>query len=298
MHNPAIDWKTGHIKFRCQNDHISQSVNEKDKEEDFSPSKGDHLYQLNCNEYIWNVATEVAIKDFKQKKKKTFKEVAPEYVHEYKDVFAKESFNVLPPRRPWDHAIELLPSDHEVDCKVYPLNPGEQKELDEFLVENLKSGCIRPSKSPFTSAFFFIKKKDGCLRPVQDYQKLNAITHCNRYPLSPINELVDKLKLAKYYTKFDVRWRYNNVQMAEGDKWKAVFRTNCGLFEPLVMFFSLTNSPAMFQTMMNSLFKKLIDCGVVVIYIDDIMIFMKTLEEHRCVVKEVLQILQAPISLP
>ena len=80
--------------------------------------------------------------------------------------------------------------------------------------------------------------------------------------------------------------------MAEGDEWKAAFRTNRGLFEPLVMFFGLTNSPATFQTMMNSLFKHLIDRGVVVIYIDDIMIFIKTLEEHHSVVKEVLQILR------
>ena len=84
----------------------------------------------------------MAIKDFKQKKKKTFKEVVPEYVHEYKDMFTKELFDVLPPRRSWDHAIELLPGSHEVDCKVYPLNPSEQKELDDFLVENLKLECI------------------------------------------------------------------------------------------------------------------------------------------------------------
>ena len=153
----------------------------------------------------------MAIKDFEQKRKKTFEEVASEYVHEYKDVFTKESFDVLPPRRPWDHTIALLPGDHKVDCKVYSLNSGEQKELDDFLVENLKSGHIQPSKSLFTSAFFFIKKKDGHLRPVQDYQKLNAITYCNWYPLPLINELVNKLKSAKYYTKFDVRWRYNNV---------------------------------------------------------------------------------------
>ena len=105
----------------------------------------------------------MAIKDFEQKKKKTFEEVAPEYIHKYKDVFTKESFDVLPPRRLWDHTIELLPGDHEVDCKVYSLNPSEQKELDNFLAENLKSGCIRPSKSPFASAFFSIKKKNGHL---------------------------------------------------------------------------------------------------------------------------------------
>ena len=79
--------------------------------------------------------------------------------------------------------------------------------------------------------------------------------------------------------------------MAEGDKWKAAFQTNCGLFELLVIFFGLTNSPATFQTIMNLLFKKLIDHGVVIIYIDDITIFTKTLEEHHCIVKEVLQIL-------
>ena len=84
----------------------------------------------------------MAIKDFEQKKNKKFKEVASEYIHEYKDMFAKKSFNVLPPRRPWDHVIELLPGDHEVDYKVYPLNSGKQKELDEFLAENLKLGRI------------------------------------------------------------------------------------------------------------------------------------------------------------
>ena len=90
----------------------------------------------------------MAIKDFEQKKKKMFKEVAPEYIHEYKDVFTKELFDVLLPRRPWDHAIELLPSDHEVDCKVYPLNSSEQKELDDFLAENLKLECIQPPPPP------------------------------------------------------------------------------------------------------------------------------------------------------
>ena len=96
MHNPAIDWKTGCIEFRCKNDHVPQSVDEEDKEEDFFPSQGDCLYCLDSDEYIRNIATEVAIKDFEQKKKKTFEEVAPKYVHEYKNVFVKESFDVLP----------------------------------------------------------------------------------------------------------------------------------------------------------------------------------------------------------
>ena len=83
--------------------------------------------------------------------------------------------------------------------------------------------------------FFFVKKKDGSLRPVQDYQKLNEMTIKNRYPLPLISELVNKLKGAKYFTKLDVWWGYNNIQIKEGDEWKAAFITNCGPFEPLVL---------------------------------------------------------------
>ena len=101
------------------------------------------------------------------------------------------------------------------------------------------------------SPVFFIKKKDGTLWLVQDYRALNAMTVKNKYPLPLISELINKLRGAKYFTKLDVRWGFNNVQMKEGDEWKAVFRTNRGLFEPLVMFFGLCNSPATFQTMMD-----------------------------------------------
>ena len=138
---------------------------------------------------------------------------------------------------------------------MYPLNLDEQKELDTFLEEHLRTGRIQPSKSPMASPFFFVKKKDGRLRPVQDYQKLNDMTIKNRYPLPLIQELVNKLKGAKYFTKLDVRWGYNNVQIKEGDEWKAAFLTNRGLFEPLVMFFGLTNSPATFQTMMMNFYR-------------------------------------------
>ena len=179
-----------------------------------------------------------------------------------------------------------------IDCKTYNLTLNEQKELNAFLDENLKSGRICPSQSPFASAFFFVKKKDGHLCPVQDYWKLNNITVKNRYPLPLISELIDKLKTAKYFTKLDIRWGYNNIQMKDGDEWKAAFRTNRGLFKPLIMFFSLTNSPATFQTMMNHLFCDLINRGKVVVYMDDIMIFTVSLDEHRQIVQEVLQLLR------
>jgi len=106
------------------------------------------------------------------------------------------------------------------------LAPTEQKELDQFLKENLETGRICPSKSPMASPVFFIKKKDGTLWLVQDYWALNAMTVKNKYLLPLISKLINKLRGAKYFTKLDVRWGFNNVWMKEGDKWKAAFQTN------------------------------------------------------------------------
>jgi hypothetical protein len=103
---------------------------------------------------------------------------------------------------------------------------------------------------------------------------------------------VDKVGKAKYFTKFNLRWGYNNVQIKKGDEWKAAFTTHRGVFEPVVMYFGLMNSLATFQTMMNSIMKDLIDQGVVVVYIDDILIFTKTEEEHDRIMEEVLKRLE------
>ena len=166
---------------------------------------------------------------------------------------------------------------------------NEQKELDAFLEENLRKGYIRPSKSPIASPVFFVKKKDGKLRFVQDYRRLNEFTIKNRYPLPLVADIIGQLRGARYFTKFDVRWGYNNVRIKEGDEWKAAFKTNRGLFEPTVMFFGLTNSPATFQAMMNHLFADMIDEGHVVIYMDDILIFTKTEKEHDELLRKILQ---------
>jgi len=135
----------------------------------------------------------------------------PTYVAEFQSVFAKEDFDILPEHCKWDHAIELIPGAEPKSSKVYPLSPLEQTELDAFLEENLRTGRIRPSKSPIAALVFFIKKKDGSLRLVQDYRALNAVTVKNRYPLPLISELVSQLRGAKYFTKLDVRWGFNNV---------------------------------------------------------------------------------------
>ena len=216
----------------------------------------------------------------------------PPYLRGFHSVFSKESFDELPGPKPWDHAIELSPDASPKGCKVYPLSVPEQKELDVFLKENLDSGRIQQSKSPMASPVFFVKKKDGKLRLVQDYRTLNAMTIKNKYLLPLIPELISKLRGAKYFTKLDVRWGFNNVHIKEGDEWKAAFRTNRGLFEPLVMFFGLTNSLATFQTIMDDIFEELISEGVVVVYLDDIFIFTETLDEHREVTRCVLELLE------
>ena len=135
------------------------------------------------------------------------------------------------------------------------LSPDEWKATEDFLDENLRSGKIHPSNSPQASPFFFVKKKDGNLHPCQDYQYLNEHTTCDAYPLPLISNLIDKLQDTKVFTKFNVWWGYNNVRIKNGHQWKATFIIHKGLFELTVMFFDLTNSPAIFQCFMNDSFR-------------------------------------------
>ena len=112
------------------------------------------------------------------------------------------------------------------------MSPKEQEELDKFLKEHVSKGYLVPSKSLMASPVFFIKKKDGKLRLIQDYQRLNKITIKNRYPLLLVANIVNRLTKARYFTKFDVRWGYHNIRIKQGDKWKGAIVTNRGLFEP------------------------------------------------------------------
>jgi hypothetical protein len=221
-------------------------------------------------------------------------EMIPERYHKYiKDIFEEETFqNKLPPRRPWDHAIDMEEGWVPESTKAYPLGPEEQEEMKSFIQTNLTSGQIRPSISPQASPFFFVRKKDGQLQPVQDYRRLNTKMRRNRYPLPLIQELCDQVKGAKYFSKFDIQWGFNNVRIKDGDEWKAAFRMNMGLFEPTVMFFGLTNSPATFQAMMDEILRILLDGGTVVVYIDNILIFSMDEESHQRTTEQLFKILK------
>ena len=213
--------------------------------------------------------------------KKSLDEMLPKHYKQYRTVFKKSASEWFPSSQPWDHAIDLKPDFIPKDCKIYPLSLAEQAKLDEFIDENLCKGYIRPSKSPMASPFFFIAKKDpDALRPCQDYWYLNEGTIKNTYPLPLVGELLDKLGGLNWFTNLDIHWGYHNVWIKEGDEWKAAFKTNHGLFEPMVMFFGLCNSPATFQAMMNDIFKDYINQGWIMIYMDDMLIFSKDCDTH------------------
>ena len=162
------------------------------------------------------------------------------------------------------------------------MTPIEDEALRTFLKEQTDKGYIRELKSPYASTFFFIKKKDGKLCPIQDYRKLNEQTIRNQYPLPLIPDLIAEVQDAWVFTKFDIRWGYNNIWIKEGDKHKAAFKTKYRLFEPRVMFFGLTNSPATFQAMTNEILRDLREkyrpMGVVISgYMDDYLIATSSL---------------------
>jgi hypothetical protein len=201
----------------------------------------------------------------------------PEQFRRYAKIFSEEASRCLPKHQSWDHAIDLIPGATIKKCGIYCLTPKEMDALCEHLADQLEKGYIRYSKSPMPSSLFFVEKKGGALRPVQDCRWLNDITIKNVAPIPLIPELIDRLRSACYFTKFDIRVGYNNIRIKEGDEYKAAFKTPLGLFEPLVMTFSLCNAPATFQTFMNHIFQDMVDEGHVVVYLNDILIFADNL---------------------
>ena len=148
----------------------------------------------------------------------------PAKYHHHLSIFSEEASHRFPEPRIWDHAIELKPgAPSSIPGKVYQLTQEEQKVMLEFVQEQQAKGYIRPSKSLYVALFFFIKKKDSKLRPVQDYQHLNKWTIKNRYPLPLISELIACIQNAKRFTKVDIWWGYNNVCIKKGDDVTSIY---------------------------------------------------------------------------
>jgi len=194
--------------------------------------------------------------------------------------------DVFPPELPagvvdrgFEHTIELVKDAQPPATKMFRLSPTEMDALKVQIPELLEKGFIRPSISPFGAPILFVKKKDGSLRMCVDFRPLNNITIKNKYPLPFIDDLLEQAAGCKYFTKIDLRNGYYQVKIAEGDIQKTAFRTRLGHFEWVVLPLGLTNAPATFMHMMNQVFGKFLN-KFLVIYLDDLLIFSKTPEEH------------------
>ncbi|KAK3551711.1 hypothetical protein QTP70_022574, partial [Hemibagrus guttatus] len=212
------------------------------------------------------------------------------YSH-FQDVFCPRKASKLPPHRPWDCAIDLIPGEAVPRGRIYSLSIPEEKAMEEYIKEALSQGYIHPSTSPAASSFFFVAKKDGGLRPCIDYRAINKITVKFRYPLPLVPSALERLCGATVFTKLDLRSAYNLIWIREGDEWKTAFVTPTGHYEYLVMLYGLINAPSVFQDFMHEVLREFLHRSVLV-YIDDILIYSRSMAEHRQHVEEVLQCLR------
>src|SRR5712671_4244240 len=183
-------------------------------------------------------------------------ETVPAVFKRHWRTFSEQEARQLPPHREFDHRIELHPdAPNVINSKVYPLSQHEQKVLDEYLTDNLEKGYIVASSSRYGSPTFTVKKKDGSLRIVHDYRKLNEYTVLDITPLPKISSILEELRGKSLFSKFDIRAGYNNIRVLAEDTYKTGFKTNKGLFEWIVMPFGLCNAPATFTRMLNEVFR-------------------------------------------
>ena len=223
----------------------------------------------------------------------------PDEYHWHNLVFSEEAAKHFPLSQPEDHAIRLKPgAPAEINCKIYPLTKAELEATCKFLDDNLALGFIEECNeggSPWLMPWFFTGKKDGGLRPLQDYWVVNSWTIRNVYPIPLIEQILEELEGKVLFMALDIRWGYHNMQICEEDQWKAAFKTPYGLFKPKVMFFGLSNLPSMFQRFMDRIFAPLKQKypGLIFCYMDDILIATgEDLELHQCIIHGVLDLLK------
>ncbi|GKB26503.1 putative reverse transcriptase domain-containing protein [Tanacetum coccineum] len=207
------------------------------------------------------------------------------------DVFLAHDLLGIPPTRQVEFQINLIPGVAPVARAPYRLALFEMKELSDQLQELSNKGFIRPSSLPWGASVLFVKKKDGSFRMCIDYRELNKLTVKNRYPLPRIDDLFDQLQGSSVYSKIDLRSGYHQLRVREEDIPKTAFRTRYGHYEFQVMSFGLTNAPAVFMDLMNRVCKPYLD-KFVIVFIDDILIYSKSKQEHEEHLKLILELLK------
>ncbi|GJY11109.1 putative reverse transcriptase domain-containing protein [Tanacetum coccineum] len=250
-----------------------------------SCSKAQEYMAKGCQVFLAQIS---AKKEEDKSERKQIEDVP--IVRDFPEVFP-EDLPGLPPARPVEFQIDLVPGAAPVARAPYRLAPSEMKELSEQLQELSDKGFIRPSSSPWGAPVLFVKKKDGSFRMCIDYRELNKLTVKNRYPLPRIDDLFDQLQGSSIYSKIDLRSGYHQLRVREQDIPKTAFRTRYGHYEFQVMPFGLTNAPAVFMDLMNRVCKPYLD-KFVIVFIDDILIYSKDEREHEEHLKAILELLK------
>jgi hypothetical protein len=216
----------------------------------------------------------------------------PKTYHDLVGAFSPDLANELPPHRPGvDLALELKEGTQAPFKKYYPLDARSDLAVKKFVEDQLPKGFIRKSISPASAPVIVVKKPGGGLRVCTDYRGLNANLIKNRYPIPRIRETLTRISGKKHFTKLDIIAAFNRIRIKEGHEWMTAFSTRYGQYECLVMPFGLCNAPAAFQSLIN---ETLIDCldDFASAYLDDVLIFSNTLEEHERHVRDVITRLQ------
>ena len=300
-HNPRIDWSSKDVVFDSEYCRTRCNLPSEPQRQRMvlSPptKKGLEIAQISvsaCKSFARRgdcdmfVATIEDIDDaLSPKESVDFLLKAPPELHDLSDVFSPQKADKLPPHRSYDHEIRLLPEAKLPYGPLYSMSREELQVLREWLDENLRKGFIRPSSSHVASPVLFVKKPGGGLRLCTDFRALNNVSEKDRYPLPLIKETLNNMKGMKYFTKIDIISAFNNVRMKEGQEFLTAIRTRYGLFESLVMPFGLTGAPATFQRFINDTLREFLDhfCSA---YLDDILIYSRTREEHVQHVRAVL----------
>ncbi|XP_052725916.1 uncharacterized protein LOC128194373 [Vigna angularis] len=211
-------------------------------------------------------------------------------VDEFPDVFPDE-VPELPPVREVEFTIDLVTTAAPISVQPYRMAPAELVELKKQIEDLMDKKFIRPSVSPWGAPVLLVKKKDGSSRLCIDYRQLNKLTIKNKYPLPRIDDLLDQLHGASVFSKIDLRSGYHQIRVKEGDIQKTAFRSRYGHYEYVVMSFGVTNAPAVFMDYINRIFRPYLD-KFVVVFIDDILIYSKSCEEHEEHLRLVLGVLR------
>jgi hypothetical protein len=303
-HEPDIDWKTGQIRWRY-------NESDPEKEERKSGSQKPKIFLPPTNippqyvekrkktsdqrtrRHIAILRRELMMLDKELQKVKHSEDPmanVPEQYRKY-NLYKDRLDEGLPPHSEWDHEIVLREGESPKYHKIYNLSEMELKTLKEWIEVQLKKGYIRISKSPIGHPIIFVPKKNGKLRLVIDYRELNKITIKDKTPLPLISQIKNRLHGKKWFTTLDLTGAYELTRMKEGHEWMTAFATRYGLYEYTVMPQGLTNAPASFQKRINYVLGPYLD-NFAIAYIDDILIFSDTLEEHEKHVHLVLQKLE------